>query len=184
MCWGYNIRGQLGDGTTNNSLVPVLVNHSTGLRAVSLVTSGLSSCVIFDNGSVGCWGNKYTVFSDNGAPTGNVHLIDLGTNVDAIMLDGIGSHTCAVTDNGSMQCWGVNTHGQLGDGTCSSTVNSDCSAENMFPGEGDPAVHVNLDRHNPKVRHSQSRRDWGSTQPLESLQSHPEIAALASFRSI
>ena len=144
MCWGYNIRGQLGDGTTNNSLVPVLVNHSTGLRAVSLVTSGLSSCVIFDNGSVGCWGNKYTVFSDNGAPTGNVHLIDLGTNVDAIMLDGIGSHTCAVTDNGSMQCWGVNTHGQLGDGTCSSTVNSDCSAENMFPGEGDPAVHVNL----------------------------------------
>ena len=143
MCWGYNIRGQLGDGTTNNSLVPVLVNHSTGLRAVSLVTPGLSSCAIFDNGSVGCWGNKYTVYADNGAVTGNIHLVDLGTN-GAIMLDGTDSHTCAVTDNGSMQCWGVNTHGQLGDGTCSSTINSDCSAENIFPGEGDPTVHVNL----------------------------------------
>jgi hypothetical protein len=144
MCWGYNVRGQLGDGTTNNSLAPVLVNHSTGLRAVSLVTSGLSSCVIFENGSVGCWGNKYTVFSDNGAVSGNIHLIDLGLNTEAIMLDGIGSHTCAVTDNGSMQCWGVNTHGQLGDGTCSSTINSDCTAENVFPGEGDSTVHVNL----------------------------------------
>ena len=144
MCWGNNVRGQLGDGTTNDSLIPVSVNHSTGLRAVSLVTSGLSSCVIFENGSVGCWGNKYTVFSDNGAVTGNVHLIDLGANVGAIMLDGIGSHTCAVTDNGSMQCWGVNTHGQLGDGTCSSTINSDCVAENIFPGEGDSTVHVNL----------------------------------------
>ena len=60
------------------------------------------------------------------------------------MLDGIGSHTCVVTDNGSMQCWGVNTHGQLGDGTCSSTINSDCVAENIFPGEGDSTVHVNL----------------------------------------
>lgn len=144
MCWGYNVRGQLGDGTTNDSLAPVLVNHSTGLRAVSLVTSGLSSCVIFENGSVGCWGNKYTVFSDNGAVSGNIHLIDLGLNTEAIMLDGIGSHTCAVTDNGSMQCWGVNTHGQLGDGTCSSTINSDCTAENVFPGEGDSTVHVNL----------------------------------------
>lgn len=144
MCWGYNVRGQLGDGTTNNSLVPISVNHSTGLRAVSLVTSGLSSCVIFENGSVGCWGNKYTVFSDNGAVTENVHLVDLGPNAEAIMLDGIGSHTCAVIGNGSMQCWGVNTHGQLGDGTCSSTINSDCMAENMFPGEGDPTVNVNI----------------------------------------
>ena len=39
---------------------------------------------------------------------------------------------------------GVNTHGQLGDGTCSSTINSDCVAENIFPGEGDSTVHVNL----------------------------------------
>ena len=77
VCWGYNVRGQLGDGTTNNSLIPVSVNHSTGLRAVSLVTSGLSSCVIFENSSVGCWGNKYTVFSDNGAVTGNVLIVDL-----------------------------------------------------------------------------------------------------------
>ena len=143
-CWGYNIRGQLGDGTTNDSYVPIEANHSTGLRAVSLVTAGRSTCAIFDNGSVGCWGNKYTVFSDNGAATANVHLVDLGAGATATMLDGVGSHTCAVIDDGSMQCWGVNTHGQLGDGTCSSTINSACSAENIFPGEGDSTVQVNL----------------------------------------
>ena len=144
MCWGYNIRGQLGDGTTNETHIPIEANHSTGLRAVSLVTAGRSTCAIFDNGSVGCWGSKYTVFSDNGAVTGNVHLVDLGVGVTAMMLDGIASHTCAVTDNGSMQCWGVNTNGQLGDGNCSSTINSDCSSENSFPGEGDSTVQVNL----------------------------------------
>ena len=104
-----------GDGTTNDSHVPIEANHSTGLRAVSLATSGRSTCAIFDNGSVGCWGNKYTVFSDNGASTANVHLVDLGAGATATMLDGVGSHTCAVIDDGSMQCWGVNTHvDQLG----------------------------------------------------------------------
>jgi len=144
MCWGYNIRGALGDGTTSDSTSPISANHSTGERAVALVTPGRSTCVIFENGSVGCWGNKYTVFADQGTVTGNVHIVDLGTSVTATMIDGVGQHTCVVTDNGSMQCWGVNTHGQLGDGNCSSTINSNCSSENMFPGEGDPTVSVNL----------------------------------------
>jgi len=144
MCWGLNVRGQLGDGTTNNSLVPTLSNHSTNLRAVSLITAGRTSCVIFENGSVGCWGSKYTVFSDNGPVTSNVQLINLGDNVTATSIDGVGDHTCVVSNNGSMQCWGINTNGQLGDGTCSSTIDTNCTAENIFPGEGDSPVHVNL----------------------------------------
>ncbi len=143
-CWGYNIRGQLGDGTTSDSLLPVVANHSTGLRAVTVVTPGRSTCVILDNGSVGCWGDKYTVSTDNGAVSGNVHIVDLGAGVTATMLDGIGSHTCAVVSDGSMQCWGVNTNGQLGDGNCSSTINAICSGENIFPGQGDSTLSVNL----------------------------------------
>ncbi len=144
MCWGLNIRGQLGDGTTNDSLIPILSNHSTGLRAVSIITSARSTCVIFENGSVGCWGSKFTVFSDNGPVSSNLYLIDLGDNATAIMLDGIGSHTCVVTNNGSMQCWGVNSNGQLGDGTCASTTDPNCNSENIFPAEGDPIANVNL----------------------------------------
>ncbi len=144
MCWGLNVRGQLGDGTTNNSLVPTLSNHSTNLRAVSLITAGRTTCVLFQNGSVGCWGSKFTVFSDNGPVTSNLHLINLGDNVTANMIDGVGDHTCVVTNNGSMQCWGINTNGQLGDGTCSSTIETNCTAENIFPGEGDSPVNVNF----------------------------------------
>jgi len=144
MCWGYNIRGALGDGTTSDSTSPVLANHSTGERAVALIAPSRSTCVIFENGSVGCWGNKYTVFTDRGTVTANVHIVDLGTSVTATMIDGVGQHTCAVTDDGSMQCWGVNTHGQLGDGTCSSTINQNCSGDNRFPGEGDSTTDVSL----------------------------------------
>ncbi len=144
MCWGSNIRGQLGDGTTTDSGIPVVANHSTGQRIVSIVTSSLSTCVIIQNGSLGCWGSKYTVFSDLGPIQSNIFMIDLGDGVTAEMIDSSETHICAVVNDGSMQCWGLNTHGQLGNGTCSSTLNENCSTENSFPGEGDSNSIVNI----------------------------------------
>jgi len=149
MCWGSNIRGQLGDGTTTDSGTPVVANHSTGQRVVSIVTSTRSTCAIIQNGSLGCWGSKYTVFSDLGPVQSNIFMIYLGLDsvgaeLTAEMIDSSETHICAVVNDGSMQCWGLNTHGQLGNGTCSSTLNTDCSTENAFPGEGDLNSQVNL----------------------------------------
>ena len=38
-CWGYNYFGQLGNGDTTDSMVPILVNFSTGFLLFSLKAS-------------------------------------------------------------------------------------------------------------------------------------------------
>jgi alpha-tubulin suppressor-like RCC1 family protein len=54
-CWGRNDRGQLGDGTTDESSTPVEVS---GLPAgvVGVAAGGLHSCAIDGDGGVWCWG--------------------------------------------------------------------------------------------------------------------------------
>ena len=139
-CWGYNGFGTLADGTTSDSNTPVTANHSTGMRAVSLATPGYSVCSIFENGSVYCWGRTYTVSSENGAVTNGSENIPFSAGRTANSIDGTYWHTCAILDNGSMNCWGLNTHGQWGDGSCSSSIStSGCTGE-----DGNVPVHVSI----------------------------------------
>ncbi|MBO9664231.1 hypothetical protein [Dokdonella sp.] len=104
-CWGSNDGGELGDGTTTSSSVPVDV---VGLNAIAVaITTGASrTCVLTDAGVVKCWG------AGTSAPT---EVVGLGSGVAKIS-SGTG-HTCAVNHDGGLKCWGYNQNGQLGDGT-------------------------------------------------------------------
>src|SRR5439155_24030995 len=54
-CWGYNEFGQLGDGTTAHSLMPVAVaGLPNSVRAIT--TGGNFSCALRTDGGVLCWG--------------------------------------------------------------------------------------------------------------------------------
>jgi hypothetical protein len=53
-CWGNNIRGSLGDGTNQQSALPVFVSGISD--AVAIGGSGPGSCVILSDGSLRCWG--------------------------------------------------------------------------------------------------------------------------------
>lgn len=116
-CWGYNDKGQLGDGTWEDRHVPTDVSGlSTGVRATS---SGRDhTCALLDTGGVKCWGyNFYGQLGDDtnldrAAP---VAVHGLSTGVSAITAGSY--HTCALLDSGTVLCWGRNTYGQLGDGT-------------------------------------------------------------------
>jgi alpha-tubulin suppressor-like RCC1 family protein len=114
-CWGENAVGGLGDGTTDDSNVPVAV---TGFGSgVSLISAGAYHACGVKDGALSCWGkNQYGELGDGTetirlVPTpvvglaGTIGDIELGAN-----------HSCAVVD-GAAWCWGSNFDGQLGDGT-------------------------------------------------------------------
>jgi len=102
-CWGSNIAGQLGDGSTNDHSVAVVVS---GLGAgAQAVTAGSGHTCAVVNGGVWCWG------LGNPAP---VQVSGLAAGVQAIAAGQ--DYTCALV-NGGVQCWGRNADGQLGDGT-------------------------------------------------------------------
>ena len=64
-CWGYNLNGRLGDGTTADSNKPVAVNLPVGRTASELALGASHSCAILDDGSMMCWGdNNYGRLGD------------------------------------------------------------------------------------------------------------------------
>jgi len=55
-CWGNNASGQLGNGTTTNSAVPVTV---AGLPGPKDLSGGADFvCAVLADGTVRCWGGK------------------------------------------------------------------------------------------------------------------------------
>ena len=59
MCWGNNSYGQLGDGSTNDSLVPTNVTIiPSSLSVVDVVAGDGGTCVVDDRAGVWCWGDN------------------------------------------------------------------------------------------------------------------------------
>ncbi len=126
-CWGYNGYGQLGNGSTTNSSVPVAVVASGALlgKTIESIQLGASStsCVTTSNNRSYCWGlitDGASESSSNLAPvavTTNGALS--GKTIKSIYPRG--SSTCVVASDDHGYCWGYNGNGQLGN---NSTVNS------------------------------------------------------------
>ena len=59
MCWGKNDKGQLGNGTFEDSNVPVFVQGLAGITT-SIHTGADFTCAVSNAGRVSCWGNNST----------------------------------------------------------------------------------------------------------------------------
>ncbi len=119
LAWGGNGDGQLGDGTTEASYVPVRVSGLSGVGAIS--TSASHSLALLENGTVMAWGdNDYGELGDDSTANSDtpvqVHLSPpAGIKVTAVSAGEYDS--LAVLSNGAVMAWGYNFSGQLGDGT-------------------------------------------------------------------
>ncbi|MGH2905890.1 MAG: hypothetical protein ACRDKI_03875 [Solirubrobacterales bacterium] len=110
LCWGANQSGQLGDGSSDDSSIPVQVSGlATGVTAISAsggsVEGAGSTCAIVA-GAAKCWGNNdYGQLGDGSTDSSNVpvQVIGLTAGVTAITVGE--RHTCAVV-SGAAKCWG------------------------------------------------------------------------------
>ena len=121
LCWGENVNGQIGDGSTMERLAPFPVSGlSSGVAAV---TAGwFYTCAVTTAGGALCWGYNADGQLGNGTYMDRhvpVAVSGLSSGVAAIAAGQ--NHACALTTAGGVLCWGSNLEGQLGDG---STVGS------------------------------------------------------------
>jgi alpha-tubulin suppressor-like RCC1 family protein len=126
-CWGRNAFGEVGDGTTNQTSVPVPV---VGGYTFTDVSAGLPydggearTCAIAKGGKAYCWGDN----AGGRLGIGFVSQIEpvpvpvaggfTFTSITAGMV-----HGCGVTKASGAYCWGGNYEGQLGTGSLTDYV--------------------------------------------------------------
>jgi uncharacterized repeat protein (TIGR01451 family) len=124
--WGLNSNGQLGNGATGVSNVPVQVTGLNG--AVAIAGGTYHSLALLSNGTVLAWGNNNEGEVGNGTITVQVVVpVAVKNPAGTGVLSGVRSiasgleHSLALLTNGTVVTWGLNSSGQLGNGT---TVNS------------------------------------------------------------
>ena len=124
-CWGRNSRGQLGDGTTTNSPVPVAVlggrifaKLSVGWEHVCGIEQGTQHLFCWGRNDMGGLGDGTNI--DRSQPT--QMSMPAGVGDEVVDIAAGGGHTCALTPSGTPYCWGFGQYGVLGDGTTNGSL--------------------------------------------------------------
>jgi alpha-tubulin suppressor-like RCC1 family protein len=123
-CWGLNDLGQLGDGSTADSSVPVAVNSGGVLAGKTLrqigAARGYHTCAVDTSGDAYCWGDDTEGQLGDGSTTNSSVPVAVDTRgalagKHLTSVTGGYFHTCAMDTVGAAYCWGDSSVGQLGD---------------------------------------------------------------------
>jgi alpha-tubulin suppressor-like RCC1 family protein len=118
ICWGWNVRGQVGDGnSTTYPTAPVAVTGLTG--GVTAIAAGYThTCALTTGGGVLCWGDDTYGELGNGTASGSAVTTPVaveGLSSAAVAIATGTFFSCALLSTGAVQCWGSNYLDSLGD---------------------------------------------------------------------
>jgi len=125
--WGYNSKGQLGDNTTTDKLLPTDITSQLNLNiGESVISASLGeeySCAVTSLGRLFTWGNNTfgqlgdTSTTNSSTPTDITVQFELNNEEMIVSASLGGDHSSAITSVGRIFTWGYNFSGQLGDDT-------------------------------------------------------------------
>ncbi|WP_309640460.1 T9SS type A sorting domain-containing protein [Flavobacterium sp.] len=113
--WGENTLGQLGDGTTTNSNIPIQVGSDTNWAIIS--AGYFHRLAIKNDGTLWAWGVNQVGALGDGTTTDRSTPVQIGTDTDWVKISAKYNHSAAMKSDGSLWVWGRNLFGALGDGT-------------------------------------------------------------------
>lgn len=120
--WGWNSRGQLGNGTNTKSNVPVLVSGLSSSNIIAIAAGGEHSLALGSDGKVFAWGRNNSGQLGNAANTNSnlpVQVGIAGSNITQIAAGR--SHSLGLKSDGTVLAWGDNSSGQLGNNSTTSS---------------------------------------------------------------
>ena len=116
--WGFNLYGQLGDGSTTDKNIPVKIgsdNNWVGVSVGAFHTLGLKS-----DGTLWAWGQNTSGQLGDGTLNQKNIPVQIGTDNKWISIAAGYDFSLGLKVDGTLWAWGSNNNGQLGD---SSSVN-------------------------------------------------------------
>ena len=116
-CWGINVHGELGDGTTTNRMIPTLVSALRDATDVSvgggcgdlngtLHCFGHTCARTMDHGVL-CWGENFFGQLGDGTTIDRQTPTAVSGSINAVELALGATGTCARLDDSSLYCWGA-----------------------------------------------------------------------------
>lgn len=125
--WGLGSMGQLGNGSTADSTVPVRADMAAlsaiGNTPVQVATGRFFVMALGEHGRVAAWGHGGVGSLGNGSSVSSSRAVEVsvagvmgGANIIQIVAGSAGIHTLALSDDGRVFTWGLGTDGQLGNG--------------------------------------------------------------------
>lgn len=125
-CWGYGVKGELGNSfnVQVNEPTPITDSGVVAGKKMTQIAAGFNhNCALDSDGKVYCWGeNNYGELGDNSTTSSNVPVATSMTEFGGKRVKQIVAgfyYTCALTTDGSVFCWGTTANGRIGTGQTS-----------------------------------------------------------------
>ncbi len=112
--WGWNYKGRLGEGTTEDRLVPVQVAGLSEVTSITVHDSGVHA--VRSDGTVWAWGSNSHGQLGDGTKVDHPTPVPLPNLANVSRIEAGADAMYALRLDGTVWSWGFREHGQLGDG--------------------------------------------------------------------